>query len=243
MKQLFIADLHLSPEHPRLIRGFLALLAHYQQRIDQLYILGDWFEAWLGDDDDSAWLDEIVQALNQFSSHGAQVFFMVGNRDFALGQRFMQRFGGTLIRTERSSIENQGLRVVIEHGDALCTDDVAYQRFKKIIRNPFILKPLLSLPLSFRRQVAQTARQKSKASHQYKSSAIMDVNEQAVADVLSKHDILLHGHTHRPAVHEYTNRKKRIVLGDWREDNQKNSGEAMIALLDENGLNLLKWQF
>lgn len=239
MQQLFIADLHLSPNHPRLVRGFLDLLACYHSSIDQLYILGDWFEAWLGDDDDSVWLDALVDALQQFTAQGRQVFFMRGNRDFALGQQFMSRFGGQLITQEPMFIENAGLRIVLEHGDALCTDDVSYQRFKKIIRHPFILKALLGLPLPLRRRLAQKARQQSKASHQHKSAYIMDVNEQAVARALSKHDILLHGHTHRPAIHEYSHGKKRVVLGDWRED----TGEAMIALLDKHGLQLTKWKF
>ncbi|RYY78940.1 MAG: UDP-2,3-diacylglucosamine diphosphatase [Moraxellaceae bacterium] len=250
MQQLFIADLHLSPDHPRLVRGFLDLLIQYESAIDQLYIVGDWFEAWLGDDDHSAWLDGIVKALQQFVAHGTQVFFMHGNRDFTLGQQFMQRFDGQLIRTERLTIKNAGLTVVLEHGDALCTDDISYQRFKKIIRNPLVMTTLLHLPLTLRRKVAQQARQKSKASHQHKSAYIMDVNEQAVATVLNQHDVLLHGHTHRPAIHEYSNGKKRVVLGDWREPESTASlttglsyGSAMIALLNEHGLQLLEWKF
>lgn len=249
MRQLFIADLHLSPNHPRLVRGFLDLLAHYQGGIDQLYILGDWFEAWLGDDDHSIWLDDIVHALQVFSSDGTKIFFMHGNRDFALGQQFMSRFGGQLITKERITIENARQRIVLEHGDALCTDDVSYQRFKKIIRNPLIINSLLQLPLALRRKVAQQARQKSKASHQRKSAYIMDVNEQAVARALANNDILLHGHTHRPAIHEYSNGKKRVVLGDWRESKATDSttgstnGSAMIALLNEQGLQLIEWQF
>jgi UDP-2,3-diacylglucosamine hydrolase len=250
VQQLFIADLHLSPEHPRLVRGFLDLLAHYQHSIDQLYILGDWFEAWLGDDNHSLWLDEIVHALQEFTASGIQIFFMHGNRDFALGQQFMNRFGGQLISKERIAIENAGLRVALEHGDALCTDDISYQRFKKFIRHPVVINTLLHLPLSLRRKVAQKARQKSKASHQSKSAYIMDVNEQTVATVLNHQDILLHGHTHRPAIHEYSNGKKRVVLGDWRElDPETNTGthstkgSAMIALLNDNGLRLLEWNF
>lgn len=249
MRQLFIADLHLSPNHPRLVRGFLDLLAHYQGGIDQLYILGDWFEAWLGDDDHSQWLDDIVHALQVFSAKGTKIFFMHGNRDFALGQQFMSCFGGQLITKERIIIENARQRIVLEHGDALCTDDISYQRFKKIIRNPLIINSLLYLPLSLRRKVAQQARQKSKASHQHKSAYIMDVNEQAVARALASNDILLHGHTHRPAIHEYSNGKKRVVLGDWRESEITDSttgstnGSAMIALLNEQGLQLIEWKF
>lgn len=250
MQQLFIADLHLSPNHPRLVRGFLDLLQYYRTEVDELYIVGDWFEAWLGDDDHSVWLDNIVHALQVFTASGSRIFFMHGNRDFALGQQFMQRFGGRLITKQRITIKNTNLSVALEHGDALCTDDISYQRFKKIIRNPLVMYTLLHLPLSLRRKVAQQARQKSKASHQRKSAYIMDVNEQAVATVLNHHDILLHGHTHRPAIHEYNNGKKRIVLGDWREPESTaglatglSYGSAIIALLNEHGLQLIEWKF
>ena len=249
MQQLFIADLHLSPKHPRLVRGFLDLLAHYQGNINQLYILGDWFEAWLGDDDHSQWLDDIVHALQIFTARGNQIFFMHGNRDFALGQQFMSRFGGQLITKERITIENAGQNIVLEHGDALCTDDRSYQRYKKIIRHPIIMNTLLRLPLTTRRKVAKKTRQRSKNSHQRKSAYVMDVNEQTVQAVLSNHDILMHGHTHRPAIHEYSNGKKRVVLGDWRESEATDSttgstnGSAMLALLNEQGLQLIEWKF
>lgn len=239
--QLFIADLHLSPDHPRLVRGFLDLLQHYQGKAEKLYILGDWFEAWVGDDDNSPWLNELVTALQQFSAQGAQVFFMRGNRDFALGQRFLKRFGGILLPDE-FDIHSGQLSIHIEHGDALCTDDVDYQKFKKIIRNPLVLGFLKLMPLSFRRKLATTARAKSKQAHAGKQSYIMDVNDTAVQQVLASHDILLHGHTHRPQVHNYPNGKQRIVLGDWREHTGSGIGEAMIAELDEH-LRLLEWRF
>ncbi len=244
MKQLFIADLHLSPDHPRLVRGFLDLLRHYQGQVDQLYILGDWFEAWIGDDDHSAWLDDIVKALQQFVAHGTQVFFMHGNRDFALGQSFMQRFGGTLISDDTLSIVHPQLKISVEHGDALCTDDTDYQRFRSIIRSKFVLTPLLKTPLILRRAIANYARQKSKQSHQLKASYIMDVNAEAVKNRLTEHDVLLHGHTHRPALHSHDDGKKRYVLGDWRDDKTNDCGEAVIALFDEeHGLQLIDWKF
>lgn len=243
MQQLFIADLHLSPDHPRLVRGFLDLLQHYQGKIDQLYILGDWFEAWIGDDDHSPWLDDIVQALQQFVAHGSQVFFMHGNRDFALGQKFMDRFGGQLINQENHSIPFGTQSIVLSHGDALCTDDKSYQRFRKIIRNKLLLSAILALPLNTRRKIATLARKNSKTNKVTKDSYIMDVNEQAVLNLLAEHDVLLHGHTHRPTIHKYESGKKRYVLGDWREDLNKNQGTAVIALLNETGLQLIDWNF
>ncbi len=242
MQQLFIADLHLSPDHPRLVRGFLDLLDHYQGKIDQLYILGDWFEAWIGDDDRSPWLDHIVQALKEFVAHGSQVFFMHGNRDFALGQKFMDRFGGQLIDEENHTIRFGTQSIVLSHGDALCTDDKSYQRFRKIIRNKLLLSAILALPLTTRRKIAELARKNSKTNKTIKNPYIMDVNEQAVQRIVAKHHILLHGHTHRPAIHEHQG-KKRYVLGDWREDRITNQGTAVIALLNETGLQLVDWNF
>lgn len=216
MTYLFISDLHLSPEHPRLIRGFLDLLKHYSQQQTQLYILGDWFNTWIGDDFHAAWLDEIVVALKQFNQQGNQIYFLAGNRDFLLNKKFLKQFNGILLPDELTlNIAQQRLR--IEHGDALCTDDIAYQRFKKIIRQPLLLAVLKRTPLKFRMQLAQGFRKKSQQSQQNKSYAIMDVNNDAVADAVQNVDLLIHGHTHRPSVH-HEHDKVRIVLGDWREE-------------------------
>lgn len=232
MTHLFIADLHLSPDHPRLVRGFLALLQQYKNENTQLYILGDWFNAWIGDDYSAPWLDEIVNALKQFTNAGNQVFFLVGNRDFSLGQKFLNQFNGKLLPDEFTlNIANKKFR--IEHGDALCTDDVSYQRFKKIIRNPILLGILKSMPLSFRQKLANGFRKKSRESQQNKSYDIMDVNAQAVEKALSDVDVLIHGHTHRPEIHNEFN-KTRIVLGDWRE----RTSEAIILAVNDDG----EWQ-
>lgn len=215
MTYLFIADLHLSPNHPRLVRGFLDLLLAYQDKNTQLYILGDWFNAWIGDDQDSPWLDEIVAALTAFTAQNNQVFFLVGNRDFALGKKFLQRFNGNLL-TEVSYLEIAPFKIRLEHGDALCTDDVAYQRFRKIIRNPLLLRLLKATPLAFREKLANGFRKKSQQANQVKNYNIMDVNQHAVLDALNKVDLLIHGHTHRANIHD-VHGKQRIVLGDWRE--------------------------
>ncbi|ENX13187.1 UDP-2,3-diacylglucosamine hydrolase [Acinetobacter sp. CIP 64.2] len=216
MTYLFISDLHLSPDHPRLIRGFLALLNEYHNKNTQLYILGDWFNAWIGDDYTAPWLDEIVNALQAFTDAGNQVYFQVGNRDFALGQKFLSRFNGILL-PDVYSLQIQQHTFRLEHGDALCTDDVAYQRFRKVIRNPLILGLLKRTPLSFRQKLANGFRKKSSETKQLKSYDIMDVNAQAVESVIEHVDYLIHGHTHRPEIHHVLN-KQRIVLGDWRAD-------------------------
>jgi len=235
---LFISDLHLSPDHPRLVRGFLALLKQYQDKNTHLYILGDWFNAWIGDDYTAPWLDEIVSALQKFTAANNQVYFQVGNRDFALGQKFLKQFNGILLPNVYTlNIQRHTFR--LEHGDALCTDDVAYQRFRKVIRNPILLGLLKRTPLNFRQKLANGFRKKSSETKQLKSYDIMDVNAKAVENVITEVDYLIHGHTHRPEIHEVIN-KKRIVLGDWREDT------AWILEINEQEnfkLDFKKWSY
>ena len=234
---LFISDLHLSPEHPRLVRGFLALLEQYKNQNTQLYILGDWFNAWIGDDYTAPWLDEIIHALKDFSAAGNHIYFQVGNRDFALGQKFLDKFNGQLLQDiDDLSLGKYTIR--LEHGDLLCTDDVSYQKFRKIIRNPLLLGFLKSLPLGIRQKIANGFRKKSAETKQVKSYDIMDVNHTAVEAALNNADILIHGHTHRPDIHQIQD-KKRIVLGDWRE----HEAQILEIQLNQNihSLKLKKW--
>lgn len=233
MTYLFISDLHLSPDHPRLVRGFLDLLDAYQNKNTQLYILGDWFNAWIGDDYTAAWLDEVVARLKQFSQAGNQIYFIVGNRDFALGQKFLDQFSGQLL-PDVYTLHIGSQQVRLEHGDALCTDDVSYQKFRKIIRNPIILGILKKTPLAFRQKLAQGFRKKSQQANQIKSYDVMDVNADAVSQALQHADVLIHGHTHRPNIHN-EHGKPRIVLGDWRAD------AAQILVVEPNQA-LATWQ-
>lgn len=238
MTYLFISDLHLSPDHPQLIRGFLALLTEYQNKNTQLYILGDWFNAWIGDDYTAPWLDEIVSALQVFSAAGNQVYFQVGNRDFALGLKFLNQFDGILL-PDVYTLEIDHKKFRLEHGDALCTDDIGYQRFRKIIRNPILLGFLKRTPLSFRQKLANGFRKKSSETTQLKSYDIMDVNTQAVESVITPVDYLIHGHTHRPDIHHILN-KQRIVLGDWRADS---AWVLEINPLENNPLDFKQWTY
>ena len=238
MTYLFISDLHLSPDHPRLIRGFLALLTEYQNKNTQLYILGDWFNAWIGDDYTAPWLDEIVSALQVFAAAGNQVYFQVGNRDFALGLKFLNQFDGILL-PDVYTLEIDHKKFRLEHGDALCTDDIGYQRFRKIIRNPILLGFLKRTPLSFRQKLANGFRKKSSETTQLKSYDIMDVNTQAVESVITPVDYLIHGHTHRPDIHHVLN-KQRIVLGDWRADS---AWILEINPLENNQLDFKQWTY
>lgn len=238
MTYLFISDLHLSPDHPRLIRGFLALMTEYQNKNTQLYILGDWFNAWIGDDYTAPWLDEIVSALQVFAAAGNQVYFQVGNRDFALGLKFLNQFDGILL-PDVYTLEIDHKKFRLEHGDALCTDDIGYQRFRKIIRNPILLGFLKRTPLSFRQKLANGFRKKSSETTQLKSYDIMDVNTQAVESVITPVDYLIHGHTHRPDIHHILN-KQRIVLGDWRADS---AWVLEINPLENNPLDFKQWTY
>ncbi len=246
MTYLFISDLHLSPNHPRLIRGFLDLLDHYAEQHTHLYILGDWFDAWIGDDDQAPFLAPIILALQQFNQRGNQIYFQAGNRDFALDEKFLKQFNATLL-PEIYNFNIAHLHIRLEHGDALCTDDVSYQRFKRIIRHPILLKLLLNSPLSFRRKLAQGFRKKSQQSKSDKPKQIMDVNSQAVEHALNGVDLLIHGHTHRPAVHQHQHQVRgddhsqyRIVLGDWREK----TAEAQILEIDDQGQwHTIRWTF
>ena len=238
MTYLFISDLHLSPDHPRLVRGFLALLKEYKNKNTQLYILGDWFNAWIGDDYSAPWLDEIITALQEFTAANNHVYFQVGNRDFVLGKKFLALFNATLL-PDVYILEINHRKFRLEHGDALCTDDVAYQRFRKVIRNPVLLGILKRTPLNFRQKLANGFRKKSSETKQLKSYDIMDVNLHVVENAIHQVDFLIHGHTHRPEIHEVIN-KKRIVLGDWREDT------AWILEINEQEnfkLDFKKWSY
>ncbi|KAA8730970.1 UDP-2,3-diacylglucosamine diphosphatase [Acinetobacter qingfengensis] len=239
MQKLFISDLHLSEDHPRLIQGFLSLLKHYQHQPTELYILGDWFNVWLADGDPSAWLLPIVKQLREFTASGNRIYFLCGNRDFVLGQGFLNRFDGILLQ-EPYFLDWQQQHIRIEHGDALCTDDIAYQKFKSVIRNPIILNFLKILPFYLKRKLADYFRRKSQQRQTQTHYQPIDVNFQEVDRQMQQINILIHGHTHRPAIHHLNEAQQRIVLGDWRED----TGCAKIVLLENNGqINFFDWRF
>lgn len=217
---VFIADLHLSDDTPDLNRLFLQALDQWRGKIDALYILGDLFEVWVGDDVPNATADEAAVALKAFS-RTAPVYFVCGNRDFLVGRRYAERAGMVLL-PEQAVVNLYGTTYLIAHGDEMCTDDVAYQRFRRIIRKKWLQKILLTLPQSRRRKIAGNIREASKTKkRQMGQSPISDVTELGVQTILSafpEAQALIHGHTHRPAVHEHDFRGralKRYVLPDW----------------------------
>ena len=231
MTILFVSDLHLSPERPEVTRAFLHFLQQQASSAKALFVLGDLFEAWIGDDDTCPTGIQVQQAFKQLTDQGVALFIQHGNRDFFIGKRFMEATGATLLADEHL-IEYNDENVLVMHGDTLCTDDIDYIRFRKRIRHPFIKFLLLALPLKLRQKLANTMRAKSKAANANKPSAIMDVNTDAVDAVMSKHQVktLIHGHTHRPDRHQHTN-GERIVLGDWHD-------KGWYVIWDRNGIEL-----
>ena len=221
MATLFISDLHLEPARPEIGEQFLTFLAGPARKADALYILGDLFEAWIGDDDPNPYYAQMRSAIRELSDSGVPVFFMHGNRDFMIGQRFATQAGLTLL-DDPYPLELHGENVLLSHGDALCTDDVEYQQVRTMTRNPDWQAMMLSKSIKERIAFAVQAREQSLARGESMTDDIADVNQGAVEQLLrdSGADILLHGHTHRPAVHPFHVDDRpvhRIVLGDWYE--------------------------
>ena len=202
-----------------LTEAFLRFLDEYALGAKQLYLLGDIFEYWLGDDSMSEpFNQQIVSALRRVSDAGVELFWIAGNRDFLAGEQFAAAAGLTLL-PETWVIDAYGQRIVLLHGDAQCTQDVKYMAFRAQARNPVWQQQLLALPLEQRKQIAAGMREQSKAGHAEKSYEIMDVTPEAIAEVFRQTDtsIMIHGHTHRPAVHEVAG-TRRFVLPDWEPE-------------------------
>ncbi len=240
MATLFIADLHLQIEEPAITAGFLRFLQGEARHADALYILGDLFEAWIGDDDPNPLHREIAIAIKALVDSGVPCFFVHGNRDFLLGKRYARDCGMTLL-AEETVLDLYGRNILIMHGDTLCTDDTGYLAFRAKVHNPWIQTLFLALPLFIRSRIAAKMRAGSKAANSSKSMTIMDVNPQAVASVMAKHQVqwLIHGHTHRPYMHDLTVNDKpahRVVLGAWHT-------EGSMIKVTPDGVELLAFPF
>ncbi len=222
MATLFVSDLHLCNERPAKIELFYALAARARREMDAVYILGDLFEIWLGDDDDTPPHGEIMAALTELSQNDTDVYVMRGNRDFLLGSAFAQRTGATLL-PDYFMTELYQHRALLTHGDLLCTRDVKYQQFRKFVRDETRQRAFLAQPLEQRRRLASETRDGTLASMLEKDLHIMDVEDDAVRATMRAHDanLLIHGHTHRPAIHDFTLDQtacRRVVLGDWYDE-------------------------
>ncbi len=222
MTTLFISDLHLDAERPQMTQLFGEFIDTEARNADALYILGDLFEAWVGDDDPSDVGDVVATKLAALSEGGVPVYFIRGNRDFLLGDAFARRAGMTIL-SDPAVIMLYGTPAVLMHGDTMCTDDVAYQQFRTQTRHPDWQKQFLAQPLPARIAFAQQARAASKAHQSGLQSrgmmeTITDVSPSTVDATFARYgiDTIIHGHTHRPATHAHA-AGQRIVLGDWYE--------------------------
>ncbi len=221
MSTLFISDIHLSQGRPDMTAALVRFLAEDAPGADALYVLGDLFEFWIGDDDPNPLHREVADAFLALSQQGVPLYFIHGNRDFLLGRQFAKRAGMTLLG-DPCVIELYGERVLLSHGDLLCTRDEGYQKFRRITQLKWLRWLFLRLPLSRRQAIAHKMRGQSQMENAHKSQIIMDVTPEAVDDMLRQHGcrLMIHGHTHRPAIHDFTldgHAARRIVLGDWFE--------------------------
>lgn len=216
---LFISDLHLDRERPHGLLLFERFLRDDAPGADALYILGDLFEYWIGDDDDAPHLESIAVTLRRLADAGTPTYFAHGNRDFLLGEHFAQRTGMTLL-PEETVVDLYGRPALLMHGDSLCRDDHEYMEFRDMVRAPGWQAGFLAQPLSRRRAAAEAMRAQSRENGRTKPPEITDVSPAAVVDALRRHgvDLLIHGHTHRPRIHELIvdgRLAHRIVLADW----------------------------
>lgn len=215
MAIFFISDLHLSAERPAITQAFADFLQTTAKGADALYILGDFFDAWIGDDEDAPFAAQIKNLLSDYASTGTPVYFMHGNRDFLIGEQFAREAQIELL-PDPSVIDLYGEPVLLMHGDSLCTRDQEYMQFRQQVRSPAWQAQILALPLAQRRQMAVGLRAQSKSMSSMKAEDIMDVTPEEVLKSLREHQVstLIHGHTHRPNRHALAE-GERIVLGDW----------------------------
>lgn len=236
MATLFVSDLHLDASRPEIVAQFLEFLRDDAAAAETLYILGDLFESWIGDDDPDLEKRRVVHALHALTAGGTRGFFMPGNRDFLVGNVFEAHSGFECLE-DPTVVDLYGDSVLLMHGDTLCTDDVEYQRFRTMVRDPMWQQQFLSRSVEHRVAMVAQARDASRIETSGKPAAIMDVNPQAVERALRTHGVcgMIHGHTHRPAVHTFLlddEPATRIVLGDWHQ-------QGSVLRCDADGYRLI----
>ena len=217
-KTYFIADLHLSENRPHLLALFRQFMQEQAPEAEKLYILGDLFDFWIGDDEQSALITEVQQLIRHLTEKGVPCYFQHGNRDFLIGKKFANACGLTLLPTYQV-IDLYGTPTLLCHGDTLCVDDVKYQHYRKKVHQKWRQWLFLHLPLKVRLKIAEKIRAKSRQDKQLKSTEIMDVNADFVQQMFAQFHVtqMIHGHTHRQKHHEIPPHFHRIVLGDWGE--------------------------
>ena len=236
----FIADLHLSADRPDITECLLNFLSRDAKQADALYVLGDLVEVWIGDDDITPFNTAIAAAFHEVSQH-CPVYFMHGNRDFAIREAWLKKAGMSLLK-EQTVVDLYGTPTLLTHGDELCTRDVAYQKFRKKSRGWWWPRLMLALPLWYRRRVAENGRKESKEKQKGLKPEIMDVTPLEVEKAMQRHGVqrLIHGHTHRPNIHSLTVNGKpatRIVLGDWYDQGSILKVSPKEVMLQHNKFN------
>lgn len=239
MYTLFISDLHLHESRPQITRAFFHFLHTQAINAESLYILGDFFDAWIGDDDDAELPQQVANELLALTRNGVTIYFMHGNRDFLLGDSYAKK-SGMIIIPEGTVIDLYGTATLLVHGDALCTDDKDYQAFRAMVRSAQWQQQVLAQPLAARRALAAQLRDKSQSMNSLKAADIMDVTPAEVVKQMEevKVQVMIHGHTHRPARHKLLANSRpaeRIVLGDWHDF-------AWCIRADSNGMELKSWE-
>ncbi|QCU90375.1 UDP-2,3-diacylglucosamine diphosphatase [Thiomicrorhabdus sediminis] len=243
---LVIADIHLQPHSHPINRAFLDFLHSQAPKAEALYILGDLFEMWVGDDIGMEHYQEFVSVFKQLKAQGVEIYLLYGNRDFLMKRRFFAETGIEKL-DDIELIERYGHNYIMLHGDSLCTDDKGYQKMRRWFRKPWVQWLFLKLSRHQRLKIGLSMRQSSQQHSQNKNQSIMDVNPEAVQSLFTDYAptcFMLHGHTHRPAVHQHNLNhadKKRYVLGDWRL-NGKKQVDAEIIKLDASGPQLVDFQ-
>ena len=238
MTTYLISDLHLHESRPQVTQAFFDFLRGPAAGAEALYILGDFFEVWVGDDDDAPLGREVLEELSRYSGTGAELYLMHGNRDFLLGQDFAQH-AGALLLPDPSLVTLGNHKMLLMHGDTLCTRDTEYLAFRQQARDPNWQEAQLAKPLEERRAFAAQIRAVSKSMSSRKTEDIMDVTQEEVERVMREHGVhlLVHGHTHRPARHPFSidgEPAERIVLGDWGD-------QGWCLKADGKALELMHW--
>lgn len=241
MRTLLISDLHLQASEPEITGLAFALFTHIESSVDHLYILGDLFEYWIGDDAVDHTAKEVAVRLKSLIDDGMKITLMHGNRDFLLGEQYVESFGGTLIHEDSITVTLAGNETLLMHGDTLCTDDSQYQFYRRMVRNPGWQTDFLAKSVSEREATARMIRSTSKAKgHRAHTNNIADINNDTLNDTLDGIEVtrLIHGHTHRPAQYgpdENQHSVERLVLGDWHSDH------AIVAIADSDSCRLHVW--
>ena len=235
MKPRFISDIHLSENNPHLTNAFKVFLNESKEACTHLFILGDLFEIWIGDDDDNSFIQDIKKTLIDFTMDGPETFLMHGNRDFLIGEAFANEVGISIL-SDPYTLDINRMKAILSHGDFLCTGDSEYIEFRNNVRSEEWQKDFLAKSIDERNEIANLLRSESKNATSEKSLEITDVNLETVNNFIQENnpDIFIHGHTHRPKIHQH-NSTKRVVLGDWDKC-------GWYLSIEENSLNLKEFK-